>query len=603
MTTLTQTQLGTELNAERNCDTMFISDNLPFLKALDSESIDLVCIDPPFGKKQTFEGRLKPPLTKEELDAERKLMDSWGVYDAATAYESGLEWPDQSGESAKFSDIWDFPRRVAQDWYQDLEQINPALYLLLESTRYSRNDGDAAYIAFMAERLVEVKRVLKLTGSVYLHCDHDANAYLRQMMDAVFGADNFRNEIVWRSTSAHNSARRWGPIHETILFYSRSPKYKWNRGVRQPYTDDYLEEYYRYEDERGFYERFDLTGSGVRYGHSGQPWRGVNPTDVGRHWAVPRQSLQNAYPDRDDLDDLTTQECLDLLDSAGLVYWPQRGGKPRHKRYADESVGMAVQDVVLDIGNLSAHDIEKTGYPTQKPQALARRIIEASTNRGDIVLDCFAGCAYVPVAAEITGRRWIACDMSPRAWTVIRRQFHKHPDLGIITEGELLDSVEARMENAERVIKVLGPGQLPQRTHEDGEQRPIIKTLPRPRFRQKAVETSETIWQAFVDEWGTGCWYCGTEKAPDRRELHLDHIEPNKGDGTNDDCFNRALSCAPCNSDKSNNLNVEETIDKAFEDGRVQTAARRDEVLRGFKVRHEWAKVRWTRVKPNMLPI
>ena len=193
--------------------------------------------------------------------------------------------------------------------------------------------------------------------------------------------------------------------------------------------------------------------------------------------------------------------------------------------------------------------------------------------------------------------------MSPRAWTVIRRQFHKHPNLGIVTEGELLDSVEVRMENAKRVIKVRGPGQLPKRNSEDGEQRMIIKTLPRPRFRERAIESSAEIWQAFVAQWGTACWYCGTIKTADRRELHLDHIEPNKGDGTNDDCFNRALACAPCNSDKGNHLNVEATESKAFEDGRIQTAARRNEIGRGFRERHDWAKLRWTHIKPNMLPI
>ena len=112
-----------ELNTTDICGTMFISDNLPFLRALDSESIDLVCIDPPFGKRQTFTRNLKEPLTEEERDSERKLMDSWGIYDATTAYEMGVEWPDQSGKSAKFTDIWDFPQKVAQDWYQGFWRI------------------------------------------------------------------------------------------------------------------------------------------------------------------------------------------------------------------------------------------------------------------------------------------------------------------------------------------------------------------------------------------------------------------------------------------------------------------------------------------------
>ena len=517
-------------NADRICGTMFISDNLPFLKALDTESIDLVCIDPPFGKQQTFKGNLKPPLDASELADERKLIDKWGVYDPATAYEMGIEYPDQTGQTANFADIWDFRKRVSKEWYQELEFTNPALYLLIESTRYSRDDGIAAYIAFMAERMIEVKRVLKPTGSVYLHCDNEANAYLRQMMDAVLGADNFRNEVIW-------SYRRWSAkglqfqrMHDVILSYSKSDEPTWNQLYEPPSASTIK-----------------------RFGSKRQ----VADFSTGKR--LPRQEEQ-------------------------------------------VSRGALMRDV-WDIPILAPSGRERTGYPTQKPQALARRIIEASSNEGDIVLDCFAGCAYVPVAAEITGRRWIACDMSPRAWTVIRRQFHKHADLGIITEGELTGSVESRFENADKVIKVRGFNELPDRTTSVEEQKPILKSLPRPQFKQKAIENSEQIWRAFVDEWGTACWYCGTEKADDRRELHLDHIEPNKGDGTNDDCFNRALACAPCNSDKGNNLDVEATIDKAFADGRIQTEARRNEIERGFRERHEWAKIRWTYIKPIKLPL
>ena len=249
---------------------------------------------------------------------------------------------------------------------------------------------------------------------------------------------------------------------------------------------------------------------------------------------------------------------------------------------------------------LGAHSTERTGYPTQKPQALAQRIIEASTNPGDTVLDCFAGCAYVPVAAELTNRSWIACDMSPRAWTIVRRQFHKHPDLGILTAGELDDDgVKVTFDNRDKVIRVRGPRDLPERTTRDDPVKTYLDELPEPEFRHKAFETYDEIWQAFVDEWGTGCWYCRTEKSADKRELQLDHIVPNTRDGRNDDCWNRALACAPCNSDKSNNLTVEQTIDKALESGRIARSALRDEVLAGFNTRHNWAKERWEEIKPS----
>ena len=217
----------------------------------------------------------------------------------------------------------------------------------------------------MTMRMLEIRRILKPMGSVYLHCDHEANAYLRQMMDAVFKPANFRNEIVWHyQTSSGGPRSHFIRNTDTILFYSKSENNVFNI-LREPWPQSTLRKLQ--SDERGIYR----TNNGKRY-------------------------------------------------------------------YIDPNGKMA--DNVWEI-TLSSRSTERTGYPTQKPQALARRIIEASTNPGELVLDCFAGCAYVPVAAEQTGRRWIACDMSPRAWTVVRRQFHKQPDLQIVTEGQIEGAV------------------------------------------------------------------------------------------------------------------------------------------------------------------
>ena len=584
--------------------TVFISDNLPFLKSLDTGSVDLVCIDPPFAKNETFAGNLRPPLSDDERRIERELMASWGVFDDDSAYVAGLEYPDQEGTTARFADIFRFDRDVHEDWMRTVGERNPGLAALIESARYVHSDGIAAYIAFMAERMLEIGRVLTDDGSVYLHCDYTANAYLRQMMDAVFGASRFRSEIVWKRTGSQGSARRWGPIHDTILFYSKSDDYKWNR-VYQDYDQEYIDSFYRFADEDGRrYGLVSLTGAGIAGGDSGQAWRGVNPADSGRHWAVPMAALRRAFPNAD-VDSLSTRRKLDMLDEAGLVYWPQEGGSvPRQKRYLDESPGVQIQDVITDISALGSRARERTGYPTQKPQALARRIIEASSDPGDMVLDCFSGCAYVPVAAQLTGRRWIACDMSPRAWTAVRRQFHKHPNLGIVTEGEIAADanglkVSPQLETANRVIKVRGPHQMPERTTTDEwlPETPVGR-LPRPRYKARPVESDREIWDAFVAQYGTTCWYCGTEKANDRRELQLDHVEPNARDGTNDDCWNRALACVACNSDKSDRLDPMETIEAALAAGRIATPARMLEIKAMFAARRQWAKERWEKIKP-----
>ena len=256
--------------------------------------------------------------------------------------------------------------------------------------------------------------------------------------------------------------------------------------------------------------------------------------------------------------------------------------------------GGKVQTLWDDIPRIPNTGPERTGYPTQKPQALARRIIEASSNPGDVVLDCFAGCAYVPVAAELTGRRWIACDMSPRAWTVVRRQFHKQPSLRIKTEGEISydDPLQFRLGD-DRVIVVRGPNKLPKRETPERTHLPTRRLPTTVKYRQKPLETSREIWEAFVDRYGPECWYCGRRMSADRRELHLDHVEPNRRDGSNDDCWNRALACSPSNSDKSGNPDLERVFAKALEDGRISSLAKQEEVRSTFESRCRWARERY----------
>ena len=200
--------------------TVFISDNLPFLKSLDTESVDLVCIDPPFGKNQTFSGKLRPPLSSDELRVERELMESWGCADPDSAYAIGVEYPDQTGTTANFGDIWNFSRLIYEDWLSGLESAFPAAYWLIQASRYTHSDDTAAYIAFMVERMLEIRRVLKPTGSVYLHCDYDANAYLRQMMDAVFGQDKFRQRNRLEKDRLPRRERKVGEHsrHDFVLF-------------------------------------------------------------------------------------------------------------------------------------------------------------------------------------------------------------------------------------------------------------------------------------------------------------------------------------------------------------------------------------------------
>ena len=507
--------------------TVFISDNLPFLKSLDTESVDLVCIDPPFGKRQTFTGRLKPPLTDAELDHEYELLAEWGIQNEDDAYEMGVEFPDQSGTTASFRDIWDFQYQITQDEWDMLDEICRPARMLIEATRYTHSDSTAGYIAFMTMRMLEIRRVLKDKGSVYLHCDHEANAYLRQMMDAIFLDKNFLNELIWYYRGAGTPKNAYARRHDTIFWYAKE------KGRHYFDPDPIRQEY-----AKATTERFQHYIGNVR---------------DGRDYGVQTLNPKGKHPD----------------------------------------------DVITDVQPIAPSGKERTGYPTQKPQALARRIIEASSNPGDLVLDCFAGCAYVPVAAELTGRRWIACDMSPRAWTVVRRQFHKQPDLRIVTEGEYTERYGGVQPDLgpERIIQVRGPHDLPVLTT-NGLQKPLgHRDKPPIRFKERALEDSQTIWDAFVAEWGLRCWYCGMEKQRSRRELQLDHIEPNKRDGSNDDCWNRALACIDCNGDKRDLLTPEQTIEAALSGGRIATSALHNEQLEAFERRRQWANRRWEEIR------
>ena len=553
--------------------TVFISDNLPFLQSLDTESVDLVVIDPPFGKnrKQGFEGRLQPPLNREEREREREMMAAWGVTDVDSAHETGLEYPDADGKIALFKEIWKFERVMSADWWDSVK--GAPIWWLIETTRRTHSESTAAYIAFMAQRMVEIRRVLKPAGGVYLHCDHEANAYLRQMMDAVFGKDNFRNEIAWvRHTSQQRGSqhmpKRYSHITDTILFYAKSPKAALSafmplteaeRNEKFPLTDENGERYY--DDSAHIWSTPNM-GARPNLCYT---WRGfTNPHPSG--WRLSEDRLEEEYR-KGNIVILSVNEV-------------GRGGrKLQRRKYERDWRGATRPNLWDDI--LPAQGRERTGYPTQKPQALARRIIEASSGPGDVVLDCFAGCAYVPVAAEQTGRRWIACDNSPRAWTIIHRQFAKQPELGMTKEDS---------------FRVQGPRSLPKRTDGGAVAKPL---RPRSnldeitRFRRKPLESGDQIWRAFVAEWGTACWYCGVQYAEDKRFLQLDHIEPNKFDGTNDDCWNRALACIACNSDKSDRLTPSDTMDKALEAGRIQTQAIRDEISAAFVARREWARRRY----------
>ena len=281
--------------------------------------------------------------------------------------------------------------------------------------------GIQHYLGWMEQRLRQMHRVLKPTGALYLHCDPTAGHYLKVMLDEIFGSmSRFQSEIIWKRTSAHSGARRFGPVHDTIFFYTKSDDYTWNQ-VYQPLPQETIDQWYNnVEPETGRrFNRADLTAAGRRSGPSGKPWRGTDPGARGRHWAIPRFVA-------DIVEGKDTAEALDALDAAGRIFWPKReGGKPMLKRYLDESRGVPAQDVITHISPLKNVTSEREGYPTQKPEALLEVLITASTRPDDIVLDPFCGCGTTVAVAHRLQRRWVGIDISPKAVEIMKRRVSK----------------------------------------------------------------------------------------------------------------------------------------------------------------------------------
>ncbi len=373
---------------------LFYGDNLGVLREhVRDESVDLVYLDPPFNSNANYNILFKSP-TGGSADAQIE------------AFEDTWHWNDK-----------------AEDAFDQLARSgNTQAFDLLNAMRGFLGENDMmAYLSMMAIRLIELHRVLKPTGSLYLHCDPTASHYLKLLLDGVFGAEQYRSELIWKRTSGHSDAKRFGNTHDTVLFFSKTEKYQWNEQF-QPYDAAYVTQYYRYrevETNRRFMSG-DLGAAGLQGGGYDYEYKGVR-----RVWRVP----------------LTTME---RLDEEGRVFFT-KNGIPRVKRYLDEAKGMPVQDVITDIEALRSWHQERLGYPTQKPVALLERVIAASSNEGDVVLDPFCGCGTAVHAAQKLGRQWIGIDITHLAISLIEKRLKAaFPGIEFTVEGTPKDLASAQ---------------------------------------------------------------------------------------------------------------------------------------------------------------
>jgi site-specific DNA-methyltransferase (adenine-specific) len=403
---------------------LYFGNNLPVLaQRIEDESVDLVYLDPPFNSDE-----------------------SYGVF-----FEKQGNHKDTAQRSV-FHDSWHWEEEAQACFSYVLARGGPPA-AILNALRNALGTSDTmAYLAMMTARLIELRRVMKPTASLYLHCDPTASHYLKIILDSVFGPQTFRSEVIWKRTGGHGGARRWGPVHDTILFYTSGKVYTWNR-VLQALDASYVSDKYRFQDDRGIYRLVVLTGPGLRTGASGREWQGYDPTKAGRHWAVPKKALEALKAEGVSVPESDLRAQLDLLHFHGFIRFPQKRdgsrGVPEFKLYLPK--GQPIQDIITDIAPLNSQAKERLGYPTQKPTALLRRIIEASSKPGDVVLDPFCGCGTTVHAATEMGRKWIGIDVSYYGIRLIQRRLAANfGSLEIAVEGIPADlaSAEALAQSA-----------------------------------------------------------------------------------------------------------------------------------------------------------
>ena len=457
--------------------TLYHGDNLAFLRGMNSESVHLVATDPPFKKGKDFHAT-----------------------------------PDSVAAGARFQDRWSWAEDVEQAWVDQIEDDWPAVHAVIEAAKTTYGQDMAAFLCFMAVRLLEMRRILRKDGSIYLHCDQTASHYLKQLMDAVFGKENFCSEITWRRTTSHNDAvRNYGALGDIILFYSNGDDFLFN--VQHiPYSQEHLDKIYKYTDANGRrYGTDNLRSPGPRPNLT-YDYRGYKPHPNG--WSV-------------------SLERMKQLDAEGRLHFPKsKQGRIRRKVYLDEMPGVPIGNIWDDIKPISSRARERLGYPTQKPLALYERIIKASSNPGDMILDPFAGCTTTPIAAERLGRQWVGMDIWDGALNIVKQRMEDNRQL-------LADIPVIHYETTP-----------PMRTDDGMEAAPFIQVTERFAEPGGPHMSRAEMYQFLLAQHGQRCQGCD-RVFDDPRYLELDHNTP-RSDGGLNHITNRVLLCGPCNRAKSN---------------------------------------------------
>ncbi len=392
-------------------NTLYYGDNLKILRDyVPAESVDLIYLDPPFNSNRSYNVLFKDESGKDSQAQIQAFDDTW-------------HWGADSRDTY-FALLENAPEKVSK--------AMEALHTLVGENQMM------AYLVMMTARLVELHRVLKSTGSLYLHCDQTAAHYLKIILDAIFGIENFRNEILWKRTEGrshtNHEPKKWGIVVDIILYYAKSDKTPLKL-VYRPNNPDYLKKHFRHVDEDGRFYQIDNLASPSPRPNLMYEYKGYQPPAKG--WAI-------------------SKEKMELWDKEGRLHFPKsKEGRIRRKRYLDELEGETVQNLWDDIGPISSQAAERLGYPTQKPLSLLERIILASSNPGDVVLDPFAGCGTAVAAAQKLGRNWLGIDITHLGVALIKYRlndmFGLQPgkDYKVVGEPTTVDDARALAKDGE----------------------------------------------------------------------------------------------------------------------------------------------------------
>ncbi len=373
---------------------LYYGDNLTVLReSIADESVDLIYLDPPFNSNASYNVLFKAPSGEQSAAQIEAFEDTW-------------HW-NESAERA-FDEVVTGPHSDAS--------------IMLKAMRSALGENDMmAYLAMMAVRLIELHRVLKPTGSLYLHCDPTASHYLKILLDAIFDPTNFGNEIIWKRQNAKGLAfTRFARDHDIILRVTKSDEWTWNAQYG-PHDPAYLEAFYKFEEPKTKrrYRLADLTNPNKNRPNLTYEFLGVT-----RVWRWTRERMEEAY-------------------KSGIVIQTKPGTVPVLKRYLDEQEGTPIDDVWIDIPQATAQ--ERMGYPTQKPLILLERVISASSNEGDVVLDPFCGCGTTVHAAQKLNRQWLGIDVTHLAIALVERRLREaFPGIRFEVHGVPKDHAGAR---------------------------------------------------------------------------------------------------------------------------------------------------------------